>query len=228
MKKILSLSLALLLCLSLAACGGGKTPTVDVKVGVSDGGMLVVPYKTVSVPDADGDGAVSIEDTLIAAHDAFYNGGAKEGFAAKDTEYGRSIVKFWGIDNGGGYGYYLNDQFVLPDDDVHAGDELFAYSYQDMVGWSDTYAYFTEHTASAAAGEEVKLQLMMLVYDENWNLGAKPCEGAFLMIDGAAAEVFTDAEGFVTVSFDEPGEHVVSALHNQMVLVPAVCNVTVK
>ena len=59
MKKIVSLALAALLCLSLLGCGAKKeVPTVSVEVAVSDEGKLAVAYQSVAVPDEDGDGSV--------------------------------------------------------------------------------------------------------------------------------------------------------------------------
>ena len=46
MKKIVSLALAALLCLSLLGCGAKKeVPTVSVEVAVSDEGKLAVAYQ---------------------------------------------------------------------------------------------------------------------------------------------------------------------------------------
>ena len=144
MKKYLALLLALLLCLSFCACGGSKeepkaeTPVeapaevfaeteqeeesvtadpvpVVVYVTVADAGVLRVANQALTVMDADGDGAVTADQVLTAAHDAFFEGGAKAGFTFEETEYGMSIIKFWGVENGGSYGYYVNNAFVLPD-----------------------------------------------------------------------------------------------------------------
>lgn len=225
MKKIVSLALAALLCLSLLGCGAKKeVPTVSVEVAVSDEGKLAVAYQSVAVPDEDGDGSVSIDAVIAAAHDAFYEGGAAKGYASEESEYGMSITKLWGVENGGSYGYYLNDVSVLPTDAVKAGDALYVYSFKDLTGWSDAYTYFTVHHAAAKAGEEVSVELKMI---ENWTV-EQPCAEAELTVNGESAGVKTGEDGCAVLTFTDKGEYVVSCTAADRVLVPAVCVVTVE
>ncbi len=254
MKKFLSLMLALLLCLSLAACGSSKeeakiedtapeaapaeeTPaaepveaaTVDISVSISDAGVLRVANETVKVPDADGDGKVTADAVIAAAHDAFYEGGAAAGFVFEETEFGMSIIRLWGVENGGSYGYYVNNEYVLPDYQLVAGDYLCAYSYADLTGWSDCYAYFDQRNAEAKAGEDFSLKLSKLVYDENWQLQTAAAEGAKLLVNGEVTDFVTDAEGSVTLKLDAAGSYTVSAVGAEgETLVPPVCIVVVK
>ena len=266
MKKYLSLVLALLLCLSLCACGGSKEepkveeaapveaapveeapapaevpeepvveePAVEavpvvIYVTVSDAGVLRVANAPVTVMDADGDGAVTADQVIAAAHDAFYEGGAKAGFVFEETDFGMSIIKLWGVDNGGSYGYYVNDAYVLPDYQLVEGDYLCAYSYADLVGWSDCYAFFDQRNVELAAGEELALQLSKLVYDENWELQTEVAADARLIVNGEISDYVTDAEGNAKLSFAEAGEYTVTAVGAEgETLVPPVCIVTVK
>ena len=229
MKKIVSLALAALLCLSLLGCGAKKeVPTVSVEVAVSDEGKLAVAYQSVAVPDEDGDGSVSIDAVIAAAHDAFYEGGAAKGYASEEGEYGMTITKLWGVENGGSYGYCLNDASALPTDAVKAGDALYVYSFTDLTSWSDTYTYFTAHRAAAKAGEEVRVELKMIAYDENWNMVEQPCADAELTVNGESAGVSTGEDGSAVLTFTDKGEYVVSCTAADRVLVPAVCVVTVE
>ncbi len=230
MKKLMTLALVALLCMSLLGCGGDKkeVPTVGVEVAVSNAGKLEVPYKSVEVPDEDADGSVSIDAVIAAAHDAFYEGGAEAGYASEEGEYGMSITKLWGVENGGGYGYSLNDGSTLPTDLVKAGDALYIYVYADPTGWSDTYTYFTAHHATAKSGEEVTLSLKMMGFDENWAPQELPCAGVELTINGEGTGVSTDENGSAVLSFPEKGEYVVSCAAGDRILVPAVCLVTVE
>ncbi len=259
MKKLISLMLALLLCLSLCACGGSKeepkteepapveeTPAeaetpeepqepevepvpVKIFVSVSDAGVLRVANEEITVMDADGDGAVTPDAVIAAAHDAFYEGGAEAGFIFENTDFGMSIIKLWGVDNGGCYGYYVNNAYVLPDYKLVEGDYLCTYSFADLDTWSDCYSFFDQRDVEAAAGEEVTLVLSQLVYDENWELQTQLTEGAKLIINGEISEYVTDAEGKAVLKLDEAGEYVVTAIGAEgSTLVPPVCLITVK
>ncbi|MCQ2439172.1 MAG: hypothetical protein MJ074_05365 [Oscillospiraceae bacterium] len=255
MKKYLSLALALLLCLSLCACGGSKTEVkpapaeetvsteeavveeapaadpvpVNVFVTVCDAGVLRVANEPLTVMDADGDGALNVDAAIAAAHDAFFEGGAKEGFAFEQSEYGMSITKLWGVENGGSYGYYVNDGYVLPDYKLTEGDCLCVYSYADLTGWSDCYAFFDQRSAEINAGEELELTLSMLVYDEEWVLQTEKAEGAKLIVNGELTDLVTDAEGHVTLKLETAGDYTVTAIGPEgTTLVPPVCLVNVK
>lgn len=53
--------------------------TLTVYVTISDAGVLKVAQEPVAVTDGDGDGALTVHDALLAAHDALYQGGAEAG-----------------------------------------------------------------------------------------------------------------------------------------------------
>ena len=78
-------------------------------------------------------------------------------------------------------------------------------------------------------GEELDLNLSKLVYDENWVLQTAQAEGARLIVNGELTDFLTDAEGNVSVKFDEAGSYTVSAIGAEgETLVPPVCVVTVQ
>ena len=90
MKRIFLMLLAMLLVLGslcLIACGadGDEIPENAIYVTVSDGSLALV-RRAVSLSDADGDGATTIADALILAHDAAYEGGAAAGFGSAETD----------------------------------------------------------------------------------------------------------------------------------------------
>lgn len=226
MKKILSTLLALAMLVSLAAFAE-EAPTVHVSIS-TDTGALVLAYAPVALTDADGDGALTICDALMLAHEVYCPEGA-EGFLAEDTEWGKSLYVLWGVDNGGSYGYMLNDasplSLLAP---VQPGDHIKAYAYTDLTAWSDTYCYFTAPVAAAAVNAEVALTLSAAGYDEAWNPVTYPVQGAFLIVDGEVDDsVVTNAEGQFVLTFPEAGVYTISAMSNDMTLVPPVCIVTV-
>ena len=222
MKKSLSIALAILLALIL--CGGALAETVYVSISCGDG-SLPLPNAEIEVSDLDGDGALTINDALIAAHNAAFEGGAAAGYATEMTDYGLSMIKLWGEENGGSYGYYVNDASAFSlSDPIADGDYIHAYAFQDLEGWTDTYCYFDYADVSE---ESFQLTLTALVYDENWVQVPTAVEGAIITINGEDSAFITAADGTVDLSISEPGEYVISARSESMTLVPPVWVVTI-
>lgn len=226
MKKILSTLLALAMLVSLTTFAE-EAPTVHVSV-TTDTGALVLAYAPVPLSDADGDGALTICDALMAAHTAYHPDGA-EAFLAEDTEWGKSMYRLWGVENGGSYGYCVNDASAMSlVDPVKAGDHIKAYAYTDLTNFSDTYSYFNAPVAAASVNAEIVLTLSASGYDEAWNPVTYAVQGAFLIVDGEVYDdVVTDTEGQFVLTFPEAGKYTISAVSNDLTLVPPVCIVIV-
>ncbi len=222
-KRILSLALAFMFLalafLCFASCGGEKGPFVYVTVA-DQNGNIVARYEKVAYTEG-----MTIDGALAALHAKKCDGG----YASAESEYGISMTKLWGVENGGAYGYYVNNSF--PEslaDTVKEGDHIYAFVYTDTVAYSDTYAFFSAPTAEAGKGEEIQLVLSSAGYDANWAPVTLPVEGAVIYVDGTATEYVTDIEGKVTLSFDKKGEHVVTAKSDTLTLVPPFVIITVK
>ena len=229
MKKLFALLLAVMLVLTAAAYASEGAPaSANVYVSITDGeGALVLAYEPVEVTDVDGDGALTINDALASAHAAKYEGGA-EGYASVETEYGLSMSLLWGVENGSGYGYYLNNGSAWSLlDPVAEGDHVKAYVYTDLVTWSDTYCFFEANEVQVKAGEQLNLLLTAAGFDEAYAPITLPVEGAVITVNGEPTEVVTDAEGKAVISLTEVGTYVVSAVSEAQVLVAPVCVVTV-
>ncbi len=225
MKKFLAILLTLAM---LASCAALAEAPADVYVSISDGtGALALAYAAVSVTDADGDGALTIGDALACAHGAYYPEGAA-GYHAESSEWGLSLYRLWGVENGGSYGYCLNDasamSLLAP---VQAGDHVKAYVYTDLAAYSDTYCFFTEPVAAVKVGEALPLTLTANGYDADWNPITMAVAGATLTVNGEKTEILTDENGCAALSFTEPGAYTVSAVSGSQTLVPPVCIVTV-
>lgn len=222
MKKLLCMMMALALL-----CGAAIAEIAYVTI--SDGeGALVLAHTAVEFSDVDEDGALTVYDLLHAAHEAYYEGGAEAGFAAGDQGYGLSLTRLWGVENGGSYGYYVNDVSAMSlTDPVAEGDHVHAYVYTDTTAWSDVYCYFDAGEVSAAAGETVKLTLTAATFDADWNPVAAPVANAIITVDGEDSAFVTGEDGSVELSLDAAGAHVISARSDEMVLVPPVCILTV-
>lgn len=225
MKKFLVTLLAMLMLVSLTASAEEAN---DVFVSISDDtGALVLAYAPVTLTDMDGDGALTICDALMGAHAAYHPQGA-EGFLAEESEWGLSLYRLWGVENGGSYGYMLNDASAWSLlDPIQAGDHVKAYAYTDLTAWSDTYAFFAAPVAAAAVNEEVVLTLSANGYDESWNPVVNPVAEAVLTINGEKTAAVTDENGQTVLTFAEAGVYTVSAVSNDLTLVPPVCIVTI-
>ena len=257
MKRILSL-LLVLVCFTtlLAGCGVTKTDgttaaatTVGattaaettvaattvaaadpaaVYVTIADkSGAAVLKYAEITVTDLDADGKLTIFEALKAAHATCPNGGA-DGFVAEDGQWGLSMVKLWGEENGGSFGYYVNEASAWSlTDEVHAGDRLVAFSYTDLATYGDRLAYFTPITATKAANETVTLTLTALIPDESFNYIPTPVAGAKIFVNGADSGLVTDAEGKVTLTLTA-GVNEITATSETVILVPPFAFVTVE
>lgn len=231
MKRILGIALASLLmlgtmCQTILAEG---EDSVKVYVTIADDkGSLVLTQEEVTVTDVDGDGALTINDALYAAHEAKYEGGAEAGYASYTGDYGLSLSKLWGTENGGSYGYRVNNVSAWSlADAVANGDYVNAYVYTDLTTWSDTYCYFDVNTTSAEAGTEVALTLSAAAYDSEYNPIVVPVENATITVNGEKTEFTTDAEGKVVITLDKEGTYVISATSETQTLVPPVCTATI-
>lgn len=228
MKKLSALFLSLLMltsCLAVAETGGGSA---TVYVSVTDAeNALVMAYVPVCVTDVDADGTLTLRDALDCAHAACFPDGA-EGFACAVTEYGLSMTRLWGVENGGSYGYCLNDAPAWSlADPVKDGDHVKAYVYTDLTAWSDTYCFFAAPATQSVSGAEVSLTLSANGYDEMWNPVVLPVSGAVLTVNGEATASVTGEDGTAVLTFAAPGTYLVSAVSDAQTLVAPVCIVTV-
>ena len=221
-KKILcAVCAVLVLCALCVPAFAESEATVYVTIS---SGKLELARKPVTLSDADGDGALTVNDVLILAHNAEYPGGAEAGYSSVEGDYGLSITKLWGIENGSGYGYYVNNAAAFSlTDAVSAGDSIAAFVYTDTTAFSDAYSFFDKDSISGKAGESVELCLSAAGYDENWAPVTLPVEGAVITIDGVDTGVVTDAEGKAVVELSGQGTVVISARSETSVLVPPVC-----
>ncbi len=222
MKKLFLLTLALI-CLSVCALGviAEDNGTITVYVTISDGEIQLARAE-IALSDTDGDGQLTISDALYLAHEAAFDGGAEAGYDAFDGDWGLSLGKLWGIENGGSYGYYVNDigAYSLTDP-LGDGDYVSAFVYTDTVTWTDAYCYFDKNFVEAKPGDEVSLTLMMVSFDENWVPVAVPVAGAVILLDGEASEYVTGEDGSVTFTLGD--ETLISAQSDSLTLVPPVC-----
>lgn len=226
MKKSLSVILSAALTAGvLTAAVSAEELSAEVYVTIADeNGKLALANEKIEVKDIDGNGALTIDDALYCAHEAKFDGGAEAGYKSADSDYGRYLEKLWGVENGGSYGYYLNNASTMSlDDKIISGDYVNAFVYTDLTAWSDTYCYFDTASVSAEVNEPISLTLTAAGYDENYAPVTFPVANAVITANGVETEFVTDNEGKVEIALDGPEYYVISAVSSEKVLVPPVC-----
>ena len=225
MKNLIRTLIIAAMILSLCAIPMAAQ-SIEATVTIANG--QIVSHGNVTVTDADGDGVISIADAIYAAHEANYDGGAAAGFSTAETQWGTSLMKLWGVENGGSYGYKLsNGNPMSLADEIKDGNHIYAYVYTDTVGFSDTYTFFESTEINASEGQTITLTLSAAGYDANWAPITLPVEGATITVNGEKTDFVTDAEGKVNVKFDKAGTYTLSAVSETMTLVPPVCTAEV-
>lgn len=233
MKKMIALVLSVLLVLSVSmlfVSAEEAKDSVDVHVTIIDEkSEFAVAYKTVTVTDIDKDGALTVNDTLYAAHEQYYKGGAAAGYATENTKWGLSLTKLWGVANGGSYGYLVNNAFAWNmTDPVKADDYVVAFIYTDTKDFSDVYTYFEpQYIEEESTTIAVELTMMKTGFDAEGKPYTEPVSGAEITIDGSPSKAVTNAEGKAGFyyGYGDPNgyERVISAEVKDMRIVPPIC-----
>lgn len=225
MKKIVVSTLCAALLLGISALPAYAADSEVVYVSIADNkGALVLPCQPVTVTDTDGDGTLTINDALYLAHEAYFSTGA-DGYGSVPSDWGLSMTKLWGVENGGSYGYYLNNTAAMSlADPVSAGDYIAAFVYTDTASFSDTYCYFDiQKKTDILMSSSITLTLSAAGYDENFAPITYPVANAEITIDGTSTGVYTDENGVAVLPFYAAGTYTISARSATQTLVPPVC-----
>lgn len=226
-KNLTAIFTAAMITGTLTMTASADEATINVYVTIADDkGQLALAQTPVTVQDINGDGKINIDEALFSAHEEKYPADSTEGYFAYDGDYGRSLGMLWGVDNGGAYGYYVNNASAMSlGDEVKEGDYINAFCYTDLTTWSDTYCYFDKHDVNS---NQFSLTLSAASWDENYNPVTVPVEGAVITINGEKTEFVTDAQGKAVISIDGSGNYVISAVSDTQTLVPPVCIASVQ
>ena len=223
MKKLLSVLLALLMLVSLVPAQVMADETITVYISVSRYGDFVQdkngnPMAYVPI-ELNGQRSYTIDDVFVLTHELYYPEGA-EGYASSVGDWGLGVDKLWG-DTSYNFGYQVNGGRVSvmgPGHEVEDGDSIDACIYKGFYPNSEKYARFESVAEEVYRDKEISLTLSYASgYDENWNSIFSPCEGATIYIDGEETDYITDANGEVSLSFNEIGTYVISAKKSQMI-----------
>ncbi len=201
-----------------------------VYVTISDRGNVVMGREAITVTDLNGDGKLDVDETLYAAHETAYPGGAEAGYQAMNGAYGLSLTKLWG-NTSGAFGYWLNDASCWSAEDaVKAGDNLVAFVYADQQYYTDAYTRITPSSAVIKAGESVTVEVQQAGYDANWNTVFTACENVVLTVCDSDLHVVSDGCSVkgTAVTFTKAGRYLIVVSKADNSIVPAVCTVTVE
>ena len=188
---------------------------VDVTITLNNKGVIAmgkdgeaVLDRTVTVIDLDKDRHLTVDEALVAAHDAYYEGGAAAGYATGDPYgYGTTVTKLWGADTTNTL-FYVNGEGIptgVTADEIAAGDSIFASVNADDANYADWYTKFdktnggevnaeddvtltlTGHLGMAYTAEDKEFKPLEGIQIGIWNNGEfEPIEGAVTGADGKA------------------------------------------
>lgn len=208
--------------------GGGNPATAYITI-VDSKGAFQTAYMPVTFRDVNKDKVLSIYDILYTAHGEKYPDGA-DGFAAVENQYGLSLTKLWGEENGGSFGYFVNTQPAMDlSHKVENGDHVVAFSYTDTKENSDRFCWFDINREFVDNGDKVKLTLSTYDFDAEGNTTVVPVPDATLLFDGERTEYKTDANGYVEMPLSHPDRnHIISAVSDTEILVPPVVDIIIR
>lgn len=228
-KRIFSWFLTLVMVLGMVpvTAFAEESNSITAYVTIANKGKLEIAHKAVTVADRNNDGNFDVDETLYAAHEAFYDGGAESGYWQEDFW----LKKLWG-DDSEAFGYYVNDDSARSlGDAVKAGDNVVAFVYKDSTAWSDQYCFFNESSKSAVLTTSSTSVEFTISFDKWGQKGL--LSGATITVNERSAtdtegnRIVTDEDGNATLTFHAEGTYLVSAEKDGTPLVPPVCIVTV-
>ncbi len=193
---------------------------------VDDNKEFQLTQEPITVTDMNNDKLLTIDDAFICAHDQKFPGGAEAGYTANDG----FMTKFWGVENGGSYGYYLNNNMAMGLFELlNDGDYIDAFIYSDAATYTDEYTFFDTHTKEVELNETVTLNLSKYEFDPVTYEPIKVAvKNATILINGVESNYKTDENGNVTLTLSEAGTYTITAKSDDFNMVPSVCKVTVK
>ncbi len=229
MKKLLAILLGFCLCFGLcgfsATAESSEDSVVSVYVNiVDDSGEIYGSFDDadIGVTDRDGDGVLTVNDALYAAHDEYHIDGAQS-YATENAAEGLVITKLWNVE-GSSYGCYVNHlpaaNLLAP---IKDGDNIYAFCYSDKAGKSDKYCYFDKESIDATAGEEITLTLSYCDFDSAGNPVFLPLKDATIIVGNEKTEFKTNKNGQVTLQLEGSGQQVISAEYSGFTITPPVC-----
>ena len=182
-----------------------------VLAAAKDGSIMV--NRSVTVKDIDGNGVLSYDEALTAAHEKYCASGA-EGYSVTS---GGWVTKLWGDESGNNL-FFKNGAAtgVVTGEAVTGGDALYASVNQDNAYYADWYTEFdvqkitvktnTALSLTLKGAQGMSYQASAVKVAAGVKIGTWE-EGAFQQIDGKT----TNDNGVVELTFNKPGIYYVTA-----------------
>ncbi len=225
MKKIISLILSMAMVLSSLCITGfaaeSESNEVTVYVTVSKYGEIVTDKNNCPVAmtpiELSGAQAYSLDDVFRALHTNLYEEDIS-GYETATGDYGLYVIKFWG-DTSENFTYQVNfgeADVWGPTHEIENGDYIEFCINKSLYPNTEVYTRFDKTSVETQPGESVDFVLLQGEYTAD-GLSFTPCTDAIITINGIATENTTNEEGLASVSFDEYGNYVVSAVKTKLV-----------
>ena len=181
----------------------GETVSVHVTIRTES---VVLDHAEVTAGDENEDGQLTLEDVLIAAHDAYYDGGAEAGYV-RSCDRAPELSVIWGVR--GNYISFMQDRDGMEKTGAPENGD----SINVLARYADPERYSFRHSTKnkVAAGESVRLKLMRKEPDSSRE---EPVCNAAILIDGRQTGFRTNEQGWADVVFRDAGQHSVSAKLN--------------
>ena len=207
----------------------------DVYVTIVNAGQICydkdenpITVKKYNVSDKNSNGAIDIDDAFITVHE---EAGFSDGYATIESVWGKAVAKLWGIENGGAYGYYVNNVSAMGiSDTLEDGDYLSAFVYKDITSYSDRYTYFDkENVELKHDNTTLDLTLSKVEFNEYYNPVEVPVNDATITtLEDETITATPDENGKVSLTFEAGKTYTVVARNDEKNYVPAFCKVTVE
>lgn len=222
MKKIISLILSMVITLStLCVTAFGTEYGTTVYVTVSKYGEIANDKNSnpiaITPIELSGKETYNLDDVFSAVHTQLYEEGIS-GYETAEGDYGLYVVKFWG-DTSGNFTYQMNfgeEDVWGPTHEIEDGDYIEFYINKSLYPDTEVYTRFDKTSVRTQPGESVDLTLLQEEYTAD-GLAFTSCTDAIITINNIPTENITNEDGQATVSFDDCGEYVVSAIKTKLV-----------
>ena len=182
--------------------------------------------KKFNVSDKNKNNKIDIDDAFITVHE---ESDFSDGYATIEAVWGKAVSKFWGIENDGAYGYYVNNVFAMGlDDPLEDGDYLSAFVYKDVTSYSDAYTYFDKENVELKH-DNTTLELTLSKSDFTSSTGCAPVTDATITtLEDETITATPDENGKVSLTFEAGKTYTVVARNDEKNYAPAFCKVTVE
>lgn len=222
MKKIISLILSIILILSSfsSMVYAAESESITVYLSISKYGQILSdkngnPVAMVPI-ELTGKETYTLDDVFNTAHYLL----CEDGESAYETQmgnYGLYVTEFWG-DTSGNFTYQVNFGEIDvwgPTDIITDGDFIDFCINKSLYPNTETYTRFDQHNTEVKINDILELNLSQGEYTAN-GFSFSPCAGAVITINGILTEFVTDENGKVSLSFDEYGKYVISAVKTKL------------